>query len=235
MPTIAVFGAGKALGLSTAQVFGAKGYAVELVGRNWTTVEPLAETLRSQGVDAKASLADLTSADQTVDALGGIIERRGATPDVVLYSPGDVSRLPVSAQDLTSAVLSTWLPLNLFSPLDLIHAALPGMLRRGSGTIVVAQGSGVRLPMPALASSTVPQAALLNYLVALDTQVRPEGVHVASLQIGQLIERSAAADLFEAGHFSDVETGDLPRISPDDLARRVLAITKHAGLVENLT
>jgi short-subunit dehydrogenase len=235
VPTIAVFGAGKALGLSTAQVFGSAGFAVELVGRRRATVEPLVATLRSQGVDVNASLADLTSTKETVDTLGGIIERRRATPDVILYSPGDVSRLPVDARTLTAAELSTWLPLNLFSPLDLVHAALPGMLRRGSGTVVVAQGTGVRVPMPALASSTVAQAALLNYLVALDAQVRPEGVQVASLQIGQLIERSAAADLFEAGHFSDVETEPLPTISPDDLARRILAIAQEGARVENRT
>lgn len=233
MPTIAIFGAGRALGLSTARLFGAEGYAVELVGRHRATVEPFAQTLRSDGVDAHASLADLTSTPETLDALGGITERRGGTPDVILYSPGDVSRLPVGALDLTSEVLSTWLPLNLFSPLDLIHAALPGMIRRGSGTIVVAQGTGVRAPVPALASSSVAQAALLNHLLALDAQVRPDGVRLASLQIGQLIERSAAADLFAAGHFDDVESGPLPTVSPDDLARRVLTIATHEGPVEH--
>lgn len=133
----------------------------------------------------------------------------------MVYSPGDVTRLPVAAGDLTSGTLATWLPVNLLTPLDLIHALLPGMLERGAGGIVVAQGSAVREPTGPLASSSVAQAGLLNYLLAVNTQIRPRGVYAASLQIGRLIERSAAARLFAEGHFADVESGPIPTADPD--------------------
>ncbi|UOE44067.1 SDR family NAD(P)-dependent oxidoreductase [Agromyces larvae] len=235
MPSIAIFGAGRALGLSTARRFGRAGYDLDLVGRTDATLERLRDALRADGLDASLEVADLAEPGQVADVVDRLVRRRGAVPDLVLYSPGDVSRLPVAAPDLTAATLRSWLPLNLLSPVELVHAVLPGMTQRGSGTIVVAQGSAVRTPAPALASSSVPQAALLNYLAAIAVEAGERGVHIASLQIGQLIERSAAAELFAAGRFDDVEAGRLPSIDPDELAETVWKIGHAGGPLEVAT
>lgn len=64
----------------------------------------------------------------------------------------------------------------------------------------------------------------MKYSHALSATVRHHGIRIASLQIGQLIERSAAAKLFDAGHFSDVEPGQLPRVDPDQQAEQLWTI-----------
>jgi short-subunit dehydrogenase len=232
MPTLAIFGAGPALGLSTAIRFARGGYAVHLLGRNPRTLAALTAQLEASGATVARTVVDLADPTQ-VRAAARRIESRCGTPDVVLYSPGDVSRLPVAARDLDATTLRTWLPLNLLSPIELAHELVPGMVERGSGALLVAQGIAVRAVTPALASSSVAQAGLLNYLHALSAQVRAHGVRVASLQIAQLIERSAAARLFDDGHFDRVEPSALPRIDPDRLAGRLWAIAHHGDTVEH--
>jgi NADP-dependent 3-hydroxy acid dehydrogenase YdfG len=231
MPTLAIFGAGPALGLSTARRFARSGYAIQLVGRTPGTLAALAAQLEAEGAAVSQSVADLADPAQVRTTADRIAAQSG-TPDVVLYSPGDVSRLPIDARSLDANALQTWLPLNLLSPVELTHAVIPGMVRRGSGALLVAQGIAVRDPNPAMASSSVAQAGLLNYLHALSADVHAHGVRIASLQIAQLIERSAAARLFDGGHFDEVETGQLPRIDPDQLAEQVWTIAHHGDTVE---
>jgi hypothetical protein len=57
-------------------------------------------------------------------------------------------------------------------------------------------------------------------------------VRIGSLLIGGLIERSAAAELFDAGRFADVEDGELPRMHPDTLADRYWALAQDDAPVE---
>lgn len=229
MPTLAIFGAGPALGLSTARRFAQEGYDVTLVARNPTTLAQLAAELPG----AQTETAELTDRQQVARALAAIEERSG-TPDVVLYSPGDVGRLPVGIADLDAETLATWLPLNLFTPLDLIRAVAPKMAARGSGAILVAQGIAVREPVPAIVSSSVGQAALLNYLHALAADLRDDGVRVGSLQIARLIERSAAAALLATGHFDGVDVGPISRVDPDQLAELLWTMATEDGELERV-
>lgn len=150
----------------------------------------------------------------------------------MLYSPGDVSRLPVPALALTPTELRTWLPLHLLSPVALAQAMLPGMLDRGSGSLLFALGNTARHPAAPLASVNTPQAGLLNYLHGLSQAAAPRGVYVGALLIGTLIEGSAAAKLFDAGHFASVEPGAVPRVEPGVLAERLWEMTATKEAVE---
>ena len=231
MPATTIFGAGPALGLSTARRFARAGHTVALVGRNAATLDPLAADLAADGGDVLTAVTDLADPAAALGALAEV-ESRVGLPDAIVYGPGGVERLPVGALALDADVLDTWLPLHLRTPLALAHATVPRMAERGSGAFVAVQGSAVRTVTPALASVAVAQSGLLSYLLALAAEVAPRGVHVASLQVGGLIEGSAAARLFDAGHFRDVGTSALRRIDPDDLAEQVWRITHGGDRVE---
>ncbi|MFI1916075.1 hypothetical protein [Nocardia sp. NPDC020380] len=77
-------------------------------------------------------------------------------------------------------------------------------------------------------------AGLVNYLNAVDAEVRPHGVRVSSLQIPQLVERSAAAALFDQGHFDGIDVGEVVRISPDELAAAVFDLATAGTVVERV-
>lgn len=231
MPHLAVFGAGPALGLSAALRFGRAGYSVSLIARNADTLERLRTRLTAERIEADALLADLTADDHIDRALTELQAVHGV-PDVVVYSPGDVSRLPVDALSLDADTLRSWLPINLTTPVRITHALLPPMIERGTGAILIAQGGAVREPAAALASSSVPQSAMLNYLHAIDQQVRPRGVRVGALLITRLIEHSAAQKLFDSGHFASVEPGAVQRVHPDVLAEELFAMATTDAEVE---
>lgn len=225
--SIVVFGAGPALGLSTARRFAREGYAGTLVGRHAGTVDPLVDALRAEGATADRLLVDLRDPDAA-----GAIAREIGVPDVVVYAPGGVERLPVAVTALDAATLSTWLPLNLLSPLEIAHALVPRMAERGSGAFLVAQGIAVREVLPELASVSIAQSALLAYLRSLARTVEERGVRVASLQISRLIQGSAAEALVEQGHFDEVQSGPMPRVDPAELAERLWELTQPSAPVE---
>jgi hypothetical protein len=75
---------------------------------------------------------------------------------------------------------------------------------------------------------------LLNYLHALAAAVGPRGVYVGTLLIGALIERSAAAGLWDGGGFDSLEVGSLPRVDPDTLAQRYWELVRDRPGVEEL-
>ncbi len=231
MSHLAVFGAGPALGLSAARRFGLAGYSVTLIARNGGTLDSLRQRLAVDGIAADVLLADLADDTQVDTALADLLARHGI-PDVVLYSPGGVERLPVDALALDADTLRSWLPLNLTTPVRILHALLPEMVRRGSGAVLVAQGSSVRDPQPALASVGIPQSGLLNYLRSVAQQVSPAGVRVGSLQIGRLIETSAAQRLYDSGHFASVEPNEVERVGPDVLADELFEMATTDAEVE---
>jgi short-subunit dehydrogenase len=232
MPSITIFGAGPGLGRSTAVRFAREDFEISLVGRNPETIDALAAELRDGGTTVRTVLGDLADPRQAVAALDELVASSG-TPDVVVYAPGDVSRLPVDAGALDAETLRSWLPLNLLTPVELAHAVVPAMAERGSGTFLVAQGMSAREPVPAMASTGVAQAGLLYYLHALAAEFEPRGVRVASLLISRLIERSAAAALFDSGHFGEIASDAMPRVHPDDLADQIRAIAEGAEGVEH--
>jgi short-subunit dehydrogenase len=231
--TLAVFGAGPALGLAMARRFGAEGYRIALVARDRVKLDRLEKELAAGGVETYGVTADLTDLAEARAASVAVTDRFG-TPDVLLYSPDDISRLPVGALELDAEELATWLPLNLLTPIALVRSVLPDMLARGSGALLFAQGASARVPMPALGSAGVAQSGLLNYLHALAAAVGPRGVYVGTLLIDALIERSAAAGLWDGGGFDSLSVGSLPRVDPDALAQRYWELVRDRPGVEEL-
>jgi NADP-dependent 3-hydroxy acid dehydrogenase YdfG len=225
--SLVVFGAGPALGLSAARRFAREGYAVTLVGRNAGTVDPLVDALRADGATADRLLVDLHD-----PVAAGAAARELGVPDAIVYAPGGVERLPVSVTALDAATLAAWLPLNLLSPLEIAYTLVPQMAERGSGAFLVAQGVAVREVMPELASVSIAQSALLAYLRSLAQAVEDRGVRVASLQIGRLIQGSAAAALVEQGHYDEIQKGPIPRVDPAELAERLWELAQPAAPVE---
>jgi NAD(P)-dependent dehydrogenase (short-subunit alcohol dehydrogenase family) len=77
---------------------------------------------------------------------------------------------------------------NLGGALSAIGQVLPAMRRRRQGTILLTGGSLAFDPVPAWAALGASKAALRNFSLALGQEVRPDGVHVAMVQICGRIE-----------------------------------------------
>jgi len=219
MSTIAVFGAGPALGMAVARRFGSEGFRVALIARDRGRLDGMAAELAGEGIEAagfQADLADRTAALEATDA----IEARYGPVDVLEYGPtptGSRPRVVPSQIDVDTVVEP--LDMHVLTPVALARRVLPGMLERGNGGLLFALGAAAKYPVPRLASGGMAGAALRSYARALHAEVAPSGVYAGTLLIGALIENSAA-HRNAAAWSADTGTRRLAVVTAGDLADR---------------
>ncbi|MGY1770062.1 SDR family NAD(P)-dependent oxidoreductase [Blastococcus sp. SYSU D00813] len=132
-PTALVTGASSGIGEAFAERLAADGHDVVLVARDRERLETLAERLRADhGVQAEVLVADLADPAQR-----RAVEQRlgdGTPVDLLVNNAGYAT--PGEFTDTPPDVLTANLEVNVGAVLALTRAALPGMQRRGSGSIV---------------------------------------------------------------------------------------------------
>ena len=138
---------------------------------------------------AEAFAADVTDASALTAALV-LAEQRIGPVEVLEYSPAprpaDLATAPlVEASRLTVESLQPALRMYLYGGLSAVQHVLPGMLDRGSGTVIAT--SGVGPVVPAVADAHTAAAALRQWLLALHASVRDRGVHVAHVSLAAFI------------------------------------------------
>lgn len=212
--SIAVFGAGPALGRSVARRYAREGYAVALVARRREPLDALAEELRGDGATAYPVTADLADVDAVPEVATRIRAAVGDL-DTVYYGAAADGFVPVV--DLTPQRAEALLPLGLYALLALVREFLPGMLARGDGAILSAQGASAVQGRPRIAGGFA-LAAQRNYLQALHAAVAGKGVYVGGLYVGAAIERSTFHTQREAARAAGADVPDMPTVDPDQLA-----------------
>lgn len=216
--TIAIFGAGSGLGASLATRFGCQGYRVVLVARRAGQLdERVAELARAniEGVAFPADLADLPA----IPALIRAIEDQAGPIDVAIYAPvpQDVGFVP--AVDLDAAKAQSLANIFMFSPIELSHAVLPGMLARGDGAIVIVSGLSAVIAMPGMSGPGPLMAATRNYALGLNAEVMPQGIYAGTVSIGGGIERSEGFTTLMAS--GAPLNPCFPVLNPDDIAEEI--------------
>jgi uncharacterized protein len=192
--TVLLTGASGAIGGEVARRLGARGARLVLSGRRAERLETLADELAAEGCErplvAQADLsrrgdaASLASQAGEVDVL---INNAGASMQGLSWVVGD--------SDEARAVFET----NLWSPLALVAAIAPAMVRRGEGTIVNV-GSMARVsPFPHLGVYAASRAALSTVTEVLDMELRPRGVRVVEVALGPVDTPSSRENRVLAG------------------------------------
>jgi NADP-dependent 3-hydroxy acid dehydrogenase YdfG len=212
MKTIAIFGAGPALGLAVAHRFGREGYQVALVARGRDHLDELVGELTRDGITAKGFQADLTDRAAALAAIDAIEAELGPV-DVLEYSPTPGVNPGTSPSQVAADMVAPLLDKFVLTPIALAGRVLPGMLKRGDGGLLFPMGAAAKYPMPRMVTGGVALAALRNYVHALHAEVAPQGVYAGTLLIGAVIEGSAAHRNAAAWG-----NGQVPVLKADDLA-----------------
>jgi short-subunit dehydrogenase len=229
--TIALFGAGSGLGASLAHRFGREGYRVALVARRAAPLEDRVAELAGVGIEAAAFAADLTDLDG-IPALIRSIEDRLGSIDVAVYAPvpSDVSFVP--AANLNASTLQSMANIFAFSPVEVSHAVLPGMLARGDGAIVVVGGLTAVIPIPGLSGVGPLMAAARNYVFTLNAEVASKGVYAGTINIGAVIDRSTGLRAMTASG-APLDPA-LPVVDPDSIAGEIRSLITKRDRVESI-
>ena len=178
--TAVVTGASAGIGADYARQLAADGYDLVLVARRAERLERFRTELRATtGVSVESLVADLGRPDD----LSRVIFRAAAEDVSLLVNNAGISGY-ARLHEADPAVLHAVLQLNVVAPTVLTRAALPGMLRRGSGAIInVASllafaGALPPGPLPERATYGGSKGYLVTFTRTLAAEVADTGVRV---------------------------------------------------------
>jgi short-subunit dehydrogenase len=220
--SIAVFGAGPGLGRAVARRYGQEGYAVALVARRPEPLMRLAEELSADGVAAHPIVADLADV-AAVPELAARVRSEVGDLDVLYYGVAGNGFVPVL--ELTPERVHDLMTLGVHALIALVREFLPGMIDRGAGAILSAQGASAVVGNPSIAGGLA-LAAQRNYLQALHAEVSGRGVQVAGLYVGAAIENTPFHAGLEAARAAGGPVPDLPSVDPARLAELVVHLQR---------
>jgi 3-hydroxybutyrate dehydrogenase len=128
-----VTGGGRGIGAAIAAVLAEAGAAVSLIGRDADRLEAAAARLRTSA-NVEAVAADVTDEDR-VDAAFAEATRRLGPVDILINNAGAAESAPFAKTD--RALWERMIAVNLTGAYLCCRAALPEMVRRGWGRIVM--------------------------------------------------------------------------------------------------
>lgn len=223
---IAILGAGPGIGLAVARRFGKEGFEVALVARNHDRLAELTRTLAADGVQAAAHPADL--ADEA--ALGAALARIGPV-DVLVHNGVGTGEARTPVLDVTRRSAQDAIDGAVLGAVTAVRAVLPGMLERGSGTLLFTSGISAVHPLPFLGNIGIAAAGLRNYALSLAEALRDRGVHVGHVPIAAAVtpDSPASPEIVADTHWS-LHTGrDRHEVILGDLAVLQAAMAAHAA------
>jgi uncharacterized protein len=211
-----VTGATSGIGAAFARHLAADGYDLVLVARDEARLgQAVADLSKRHGVEVTPLAADLA----TQQGCAAVAER-AATVDMLVNNAGmtlDRSFLRTALADEERLVA-----LNIDAVLRLTHAALPGMVSRGRGSVVnVSSLSSFGAVMP---GSTYPasKAWVTSFSEAMGLAVRRHGVRVMALCPGYTrteFHARAGIDMAKTPNWMWLSADDVVRDGLRDLAR----------------
>lgn len=140
-------------------------------------------------------VADVATAEG-VAALAEEALRRLGGVDILVHNVGGSGQYDGGAATLTDEDWQSALAANLLAAVRLDREIIPGMVERGSGTIVHVTSIQRRAPLPTSIPYAAAKAALTNYSKALANELAPNGIRVNAVCPG-FIETESARKMVE--------------------------------------
>jgi 3-oxoacyl-[acyl-carrier protein] reductase len=225
---VLVTGGSRGIGAAIARAAAGAGADVavgyrEDAGSAASVVENIEEMGRS-AVAFQADVSDPAAAQRLIAAveasfgrIDGLVNNAGVMPSSPLVEMSD---------EEWNQVLRT----NLFGPFYCSRAALPGMVQRGSGSIVMISSRLGQIGWPELAHYSAAKAGLLGLTKSMAREFGPQGIRVNAVAPGFTVT-DMTRDLVdsESGRRRLAELPSRQFPEPEDVAAAVLFLLSDAG------
>jgi NAD(P)-dependent dehydrogenase (short-subunit alcohol dehydrogenase family) len=226
--TVLVTGGSRGIGAHTARAFAAQGAQVCAVGRDQAALDGVVADITAAGGTAIAVAADVT--DST--ALGHLREqteaRLGRVDVLAAFAGGQGA--PVPTPELTEQRWRQVLDSELTSAFLTIQTFLPGMLDRGSGSILTMSSAAGRQPSQANLAYGVANAGLVMLTRQLATEIGPRGVRINTLAPSSIRTEKVEARMPPAVQEQIAALHPLRRLGTvDDVAQVALFLASDAA------
>ena len=179
-----VAGASRGLGFAVARALAREGAKVSLSSRSPEAASAAAEKIRAEtGAEVLSIAADVRSADalanwhhETLDRFGGV--------DLLYTNSGGPPPGPVLKFD--DAAWQGAFDLLLLSAVRMIRLAVPSMIARGGGAILLPTSSAVKEPIGNLSLSSVMRTSVSSLSKTLAAELAPHRIRVNQLIPGRI-------------------------------------------------
>mgnify|MGYP001000907183 CR=1 FL=1 len=182
MTSVLITGASAGIGRATAVQLAGQGHHVIAAARNLTALEQIKRTAKGK-VDVLA--LDVTS-QESVDAakreVGSLLGQAGL--DVLINNAGYALTGPL--EQVSDADLKAQYETNVFGPMRMIRAFLPGMRERRRGRIINISSVVGRLALPFFGPYNSTKHAIEALSDALRNELRPFGIEVVIIEPGAI-------------------------------------------------
>ena len=176
--TAVVTGASRGIGAATARALDRAGARVVLVARTTSALDRVASGLRHDPVVVTADLGEDDSAQRVAEAALGAVGH----VDVLVNNAAAAARLP--STELDAVTVDRLLAVNVRNLLLLTVALLPGMIERGSGSIVNLSSVSGLTGTPRRSAYAATKGAVDALTRSLAMEYGPHGVRVNAVAPG---------------------------------------------------
>jgi NADP-dependent 3-hydroxy acid dehydrogenase YdfG len=179
--SVLVTGAGSGIGAAIAASLATAGCRLVLMDRRPEPVAEAAAAMRGAGGDAIDIAGDVRAYDDMERAVGAAIDRYGRL-DILVACAGIAENGPIAEADpeLYRNVVLT----NVVGVMNGIRAALPSMLERGSGHVVVIASVSGRVTYTGESAYVASKHAVVAFADCLRQEVAQAGIRVSLIEPG---------------------------------------------------
>jgi 3-oxoacyl-[acyl-carrier protein] reductase len=179
-----VAGASRGLGFAVARALAREGAHVSLSSRSAEAAGAAALKIQAEtGAQVFATAADVLSAEAIAQWHQATLERFGGVDLLYTNSGGPP---PGGILQFDDAAWQKAFELLLLSAVRMIRLAVPSMLARGGGAIVLGTSSAVKEPIGNLALSSVMRTSVSSLSKTLATELAPKKIRVNQLIPGRI-------------------------------------------------
>ena len=174
-------GASRGIGRAVSQAVAARGAKVGLIARTQADLETVRDELSGDGGQHAIATADVSDRQQTADALAAVQRDLGAI-DVLVANAGIGAYGAFAEVDLDE--IDRLVRVNVLGTMYPVRLALPGMIERKRGHIVVISSIAGRIGAPYEALYSATKFAQIGLDEALVTEVERYGIGVSLVDPG---------------------------------------------------
>lgn len=227
-----VTGAARGLGFAIARGLGLAGARVVINDLSAQACEAAAERLAQEGIAARGLAFDVADGAGVAKALGQL-EAEGLPIDVLVSNAGNQNRKPVVEMSLDE-----WQALHnvhVNGAFNCARAALPGMMQRGFGRIVLMSSVAGQAAMPNIAAYATAKGAIAAFTRALAVEYGAHGVTCNALAPG-FVRTDFTQGLQDNPQFQAFLSSAVPAgrwATPQDVAPAVVFLASAAASFVN--
>jgi NADP-dependent 3-hydroxy acid dehydrogenase YdfG len=204
---VAITGAGRGIGLATAEKFTSQGARVALGDLDGGLAKEAAERL---GERASGHDLDVTDKESFAAFLTAAEAHHGRPVDVLVNNAGVMPNGPFLDQE--DRIDRLTMDVNVYGVIHGMRLALPGMVERGRGHVVNVCSLAGKFPIKGLAVYNASKFAAVGLTAATRLELDSTGVSITA------VLPSAVRTELSSG----IDYGVLPAVDPEDIAAAVV-------------